>query len=356
MKFVALASTFAALAALGDATTSLRGGSKRSDDHSALESRVTMKGVIGEPSAEDLKLLGKALVASYNDVHWELGYSLLSGFEITESLGQCGHLCSDDDSKKSQLSVSIVTPVKVHQCGHLCSDDDSNNLLTTPIKQCGHLCSDDDSAMGVDHALLETAFCNKIKSSGSKFWMDANECSIVIDAPESKKVTVVDNSSSPIVLESHVILHGVLEEASKEDAAIISKALVSSFNALNWESQYSMSAVQIPFQVAIPEAAADCHPHLLCPDATAKQKALYVTVVTPLKDPSCGPRCKDDGSARILEELGQCGHLCSDDDSAALSARKELEAAFCEKIKSSTSMNLKSANKCSIVTVAETTN
>jgi hypothetical protein len=356
MKFVALASTFLALATLGDATISLRGGSKKSD-HSALESRVTMKGVIGEPSAEDLNLLGKALVASYNDVHWELGYYLLSGYEITESLGQvCGHLCRDDDSKKSQLSVSIVTPVK-QVCGHLCRDDDSNNLLTTPIKQvCGHLCRDDDSAMSVEHALLEAAFCNKIKSSGSKFWMDANECSIVFDAPESKKVTVVDNASSPAVMESHVILHGVLEEASKEDAAIISKALVSSFNALNWESQYSMSAVQIPFQVAIPEQAAECHPHLLCRDATAKQKALYVTVVTPLKQ-VCGHLCRDDDSASTLEELGQvCGHLCRDDDSAALSARKELEAAFCEKIKSSTSMNLKSASKCSIVMVAETTN
>jgi len=81
-----------------------------------------------------------------------------------------------------------------------------------------------------------------------------------------------------------------------------------------------------------------------------------VIIVTPLKKQVCGHLCRDDASASTLEELGQvCGHLWRDDDSAALSARKELKATFCEKIKSSTSMNLKSASKCSIVMVAETT-
>jgi hypothetical protein len=334
MKFVVIASTFVALATLGDATISLRGGSKKSD-HSALESRVTMKGVVGEPSAEDLNLLGKALVASYNDVHWELGHYLLSGYEITASL---------DDSKKnkSQLSVSIVTPFKK-------SDDESNSLSVAG--------GEDDSAMGVDHASLEAAFCNRIKSSESKFWMGANACSIVFDTSESK-VTVVDKSSSRAVMESHVILHGVLEGASKEDAEIIGKALVSSFNALNWESQYSMSEVHIPFHVAIPDSAASflqrnddaCS---LCRDddaAAAEQKALYLTVVTPLK--------QDDSAASFLQRNDDACSLCRDDDaakddSAALYARRELEVLFCEKIKSSVSMNLKSANKCSIVMVAE---
>jgi hypothetical protein len=174
MKFLVLAFTiFAALATFTDANTikNLRGGSEILD-HYALESRVTMKGVVGDPSTEDLNLLGKALVASYNDVHWELGYYFLSGYEITESFGH--------DSKESQLSVSIVAPFK--QCDTaccLCNNDDeddvnSNSLLTTPLLQA-----------------WEASFCEKIRSSTSMNLKTANKCSIVMEVAETTNFVMV---------------------------------------------------------------------------------------------------------------------------------------------------------------------
>jgi hypothetical protein len=132
-----------------------------------------MKGVVGDPSTEDLNLLGKALVASYNDVHWELGYHFLSGYEITESLGH--------DSKESQLSVSIVAPFK--QCDTACclcgpGDDDSNSLLTslltTPLLQA-----------------WEASFCEKIRSSTSMNLKTANKCSIVMEVAETTNFVMV---------------------------------------------------------------------------------------------------------------------------------------------------------------------
>jgi hypothetical protein len=54
--------------------------------------------------------------------------------------------------------------------------------------------------MSVENALLEAAFRNKIKSSGSEVWMRANnECSIAFDAPKEeakKEDKVVDKSSA----------------------------------------------------------------------------------------------------------------------------------------------------------------
>jgi hypothetical protein len=63
--------------------TSLR----QSGGSSALETKVSLKGVSGEPSKADLDFLGKALVASYNNVHWEAGH-FLTGEHSTEFVGQ----------------------------------------------------------------------------------------------------------------------------------------------------------------------------------------------------------------------------------------------------------------------------
>eukprot|EP00535_Pseudo-nitzschia_heimii_P008812 CAMPEP_0197183980 /NCGR_PEP_ID=MMETSP1423-20130617/8912_1 /TAXON_ID=476441 /ORGANISM="Pseudo-nitzschia heimii, Strain UNC1101" /LENGTH=79 /DNA_ID=CAMNT_0042634671 /DNA_START=33 /DNA_END=269 /DNA_ORIENTATION=+ len=39
-----------------------------------LSSEVILEGIVGEPTAEDMEFIGKALVASYNDVHWEVDH------------------------------------------------------------------------------------------------------------------------------------------------------------------------------------------------------------------------------------------------------------------------------------------
>ena len=65
-----------------------------------LDSEVILKGTTGNPSAEDLEFIGKALVASYNDVHWEVGH-YMTGSHAVDYKGPdsflCNH-CPDDDS------------------------------------------------------------------------------------------------------------------------------------------------------------------------------------------------------------------------------------------------------------------
>jgi len=69
------------LAVLSLAFASVQGSSLRlqkavasNNNGKLLDSEVILKGTIGEPTAEDMEFIGKALVASYNDVHWEAGH------------------------------------------------------------------------------------------------------------------------------------------------------------------------------------------------------------------------------------------------------------------------------------------
>jgi hypothetical protein len=48
---------------------------------------VALKGVSGDASKQDFDFIGKALVASYNDVHWEAGH-FMTGEYSREFVGQ----------------------------------------------------------------------------------------------------------------------------------------------------------------------------------------------------------------------------------------------------------------------------
>ena len=361
MKF----STFVtvSLLAVANAATNLRAGGatmKKSDD--LLESEVILHGVVGEPTANDLDIIGQALVSSYNDKNWELGH-FMTGFSVPFQAGipspmkqSCGPTCSDDDrlNNKNGLFVSVVTPIK-QSCGPTCSDDD-RSILTTPIKQpCGPTCSDDDQN---DKAFLEGSFCDKIKSSGSAYLASVAQCSVVmvpVKEQHANKIHSVGESRHATNMEAHIVLQGVAEEASDTDMAILSKALVSSYNDVFWDSEYSMSDVVAPFQSSIPQPATvgqSCGP--TCSDDDRKfsmgNKGLFVSLTAPLKQ-SCGPTCSDDDAYALKNIKQSCGPTCSDDDQNS-ALRDFLETSFCDKIKASVSPNLANAKMCALVVVA----
>lgn len=80
LAFLAVASSAADAATLR--TT------KVGDGYSArqLDTKVSLRGVQGEPSATDMDIIGLALIASYNDVYWQVGHYMTGGHD-TESLG-----------------------------------------------------------------------------------------------------------------------------------------------------------------------------------------------------------------------------------------------------------------------------
>ena len=144
----------------------------------AVKTQVFLQGVIGSPSDADLGILGKALVTSYNDAHWQADHFLAGDYAIEQkSLRQqtCGGLCPNDDAAMG-LAVSLVAPLKQQTCGGLCPNDDSKRLKQ---QTCGGLCPNDDMDT---HKLLEASFCDKIKSSGSKYWMRVSMCALTFSA------------------------------------------------------------------------------------------------------------------------------------------------------------------------------
>ena len=58
-----------------------------------LGTEVILKGTEGEPTSEDMDFIGKALVASYNNVHWEVGH-YMNGEHAVDFMGPDSILCN----------------------------------------------------------------------------------------------------------------------------------------------------------------------------------------------------------------------------------------------------------------------
>ena len=84
------------LAVLSLAVATVQGSSLRTpannNNGKILDSEVILKGTVGEPTAEDMDFIGKALVASYNNVHWEVGH-FMTGDHAVDFKGPDSYLC-----------------------------------------------------------------------------------------------------------------------------------------------------------------------------------------------------------------------------------------------------------------------
>ena len=149
-----------------------------------LASKVILKGAAGELAAEDMEFIRKALVASYNNVHWEAGH-YMTGSHAVDFKGPNSFLCRhfpDDDSMGS-TAVTSIFEVKTSVgflCRHCPGEDamGTDSLLMAAVtKDCAGLCKKDANAE------LEVNFCNKIWSSaqGSKYFSFAKSCAICFD-------------------------------------------------------------------------------------------------------------------------------------------------------------------------------
>ena len=54
-----------------------------------IDTEVFLEGTKGEPTQEDMDFIGKALVASYNNVHWEAGYYMKGEHDV--DFGMCNN-------------------------------------------------------------------------------------------------------------------------------------------------------------------------------------------------------------------------------------------------------------------------
>ena len=306
-----------------------------------LGAEVVLKGTHGEPTSEDMDFIGKALVASYNNVHWEVGH-FLTGEHTVDFKGPDNVMCKwcpDDDAMGANNNniFSVKTPVGV-LC-KWCPDDDAmggfeESILMTALSQdCAGLCKKEASVE------LEVNFCNKIRSQESKYLSSAKSCAIQFDA-ETHKEADATASSKIGTIDSTLILKGVNGDVTKQDHAIIAKAFVSAYNDVHWGANHFLADAEIAF------AAGTSGPNDVmckwCPDddsmgGKASTKTLVLDVITPV----VGIMCK----------------WCPDDDSMGSSMaslkmnefnKKAVEVAFCNKLQNSVSHKLNLAKSCGI--------
>lgn len=286
-----------------------------------IGSEVVLEGVVGEPTADDMKFIGQALVASYNNVHWEAGH-FMAGVTGVDFNGAG--------------VFTVKAPIT----------EGSNSLLTTALtEECGGLCKKDASSK------LDVNFCGKIRASNdSKFLSSAKSCAIRFDSPNTERV----NKDSTVVgnIDSTIILKGAGSgDVTKEEQAIIAKAFVSAYNEVHYGENYLMTDAEIPFTAASemwhPRHSVFCN---WCPDDDALGGAseintLVLDIVSPVE--MWHPRhsifcnwCPDDDATDAAFNLDSLYSTAFD--------KKAVEVAFCNKLQNSVSDKLASTKSCSI--------
>jgi len=362
MKFSIAVLSFAIASVQGSSLRPVADSNSNSNSKNngnVLDSEVILKGTVGEPTAEDMEFIGKALVASYNNVHWEVGH-YMTGSHAVDFKGPdsflCRH-CPDDDSMGGAASSStsvfeVKTPVGF-LCRH-CPDDDAMGadslLMTAVTKDCAGLCKKDAAAE------LEVNFCNKIRSAqGSEYLGSAKSCAIRFDVDDETKKTnnkqrVSSATNKVATIDSTIILKGAgAGDPTKEEQAILAKAFVSAYNDVHWGANHYLTDAEIPFTAATGSPDGFLCRH--CPDddsmggqeTTAMQtNTLVLDIVSPIEAFLCR-HCPDDDAMggtsqfNLLESLG----------SSAFD-KKAVEVAFCNKIQNSVSNKLAATKSCSI--------
>jgi len=318
------------------------------DGKTILDAEVILKGTTGEPTVEDMNFIGKALVASYNNVHWEVGH-YMTGDHVVEPVGILCKYCPDDDTMGDVKTNVFSVKTSVGILCKYCPDDDAMGsveslLMTALTNDCAGLCKKDAAAE------LEVNFCNKIRSAeGSKYLNSAKSCSIKFDTEnKNNKTNHVKSTSASnnnvATIDSTLILKGVNGDAtSKDELAIIAKAFVSAYNDVHWNTNHYLVDAEIPFSAG----TADDPDSILCkycPDddsmgAASSTKTLVLDVVTPVVGILC-KYCPDDDSMGSKFDMES---LKSNDFN-----KKAVEVAFCKKLQNSVSDKLSNTKSCSI--------
>lgn len=293
-----------------------------------LTSKIVLQGTTGEPATEDKEFIGKALVSSYNDVHWEAGHFMTAIDTVVSS--------------ESDSSFDVQTPVMIWiwpdiRC-RMCPDDDAMGsaqqslLLSAISKDCAGLCNKDATAE------LEVNFCDRIKSSqGSKYLSTTTACSISFDTDVNvEEIAKDDGNSEPIAaLDTTIVLKGVASgETTQEEKAILAKAFVAAYNDVHWKDNHYLNDAEIPF-LASRENAAD-----------ADSNTLVLDIVTPVMIwiwPDIRCRMCPDDDAMGLAQFDVQTIRSNDFDKEAI------EVAFCRKIQGNlVSDKLAAATSCSL--------
>ena len=319
-----------------------------------LDSEVVLEGAVGEPTSEDMEFIGKALVASYNDVHWEVDH-YMTGAHSVDFKGPEGFLCRhcpDDDAMGGAAAgvFEVRTPVGF-LCRH-CPDDDAMGaagdslLLAALTADCAGLCKKDAAAE------LEVSFCNKIRSANgsSPYLSSAKSCTIRFDAnnPEASSKAVPSASTPVATLDSTLILKGVgAGEATQQERAVLAKAFVSAYNDVHWGTNHYLADAEISLVASTNKNDPDGFLCRHCPDddsmggRAASANTMILDIVTPVEAFLCR-HCPDD------DAMGNNGFDANALESGAFD-KKALEVAFCRKIQNNpVSAKLASVQSCSL--------
>ena len=342
MKLKVFASILAMIIPLGHSTKLRKTVLKNIDKtKSTLKTKVVIPGAVGEPSANDLDILGQILIESYN--------------YIKTCPHGCCHCASDSEGRLAQLTGFHVADIQAWTCPYgccLCPNDDEKQSVVgffdavadSPAAKKLHGfavllelgCSTNDCS-DIDKKALENSICTRLKSSSAPFWTGAYNCAL--------DLAVSDDDHIQSELASKVVIPGVVGEPSATDFDILGKAMLESYNYIracpygcctcgnDSEELTRLTGFNVgPYDIQTWTCPYGC---CLCPNDDEEEQVRLG-----------GENSVERNEMTVSMVMGCHGSDCSGVDKA------ELENAVCARLKSSGSSYWSGANNCSILDFA----
>jgi len=335
LTFTALASVTSAEFHLRSATNKFLGNGN-SGNTDLTDARAVVHGIKHAASAEELSIIGQAIVSAYNHAYEGAGYNMesfkaQSMSPVPETMNwapDCRFCPPDDDAAvlKSRdmggLLVLATARVGWKPDCRFCPPDDDANLSID---------------LGELHSTFEEAFCSALRHSGLPNLANARDCSFsFLDMPgqpdHNLPIHSKENIQAGNTNEAQILLHGMPYEMTEKEYALIDSSIVDAYNEAFSSARFHMRAFEtvadLDMTVGWMPDCRFCPPDDDATTVTAGASKLVVARVTPV---GWMPDCR----------------FCPPDDDAVVASEKPLsnaklaflhksfEKSFCQKLRNS---------------------
>lgn len=310
-----------------------------------VDARIAVHGLTGEVDDADMVIINQSIVAAYNAAYDAAGFSLTSietkaTATIPDAIQispECRWCPPDDDmalkegASEGQLVLARLQVGISPECRWCPPDDDARSFKSA-------------ADVADVHKTFETAFCAKLRASGSANMISAHTCSLsFLDMP-GQPVDSVPIESGDSFNEAQITLEGTLHDLRDADFAIIDQSVIAAYNEAFSSAGFGLgsfeSVADLEMPVGISPECRWCPPDDDMVTATSTA-TLVLARVAPLGiSPECR-WCPPDDDAVTTATVGAI------EDSKLAFMHEAFEKAFCSKLGNSGSANLANVNKCS---------
>jgi hypothetical protein len=315
-----------------------------SNEPTNADVRVTIHGMKGDLSDEDIEIVNQSIVKAYNQAYSTSGYSMNSftaevSTPIEDTLGWDPYCRLCPPAKETMVTSKVKTEgqlflgrvqVSWDPYCRLCPPD-----VETTIKNLADM-----------HQTFENKFCAGLRESGSDALTEARDCSfsfLNMPGQAEENLPIVEQSNGQNS-EAQLTLQGTLNDLSEKDLQVLDESIVSAYNEAFSSAGYKLESFKTVADLELPSNVSwDPYCRLCPPDTDAVKVGSAKLIVASAATLGWDPYCRlcppaEDATVAATPELS---------DAKLAFLHTAFEKTLCAKLQNSGEANFANVSGCS---------